>query len=677
MRAESEDEEDDLEEEDGYYNISAGEEATEPPKKMYRGLDGNEEVEDTLDWLHEHGVKPPPDPSIAPENEAEATTQIMSTTHAPPTTTSGTSTILTQPPTVPSATDPVQNRSTELRSTSFSFTSSDKLSKVQHAHSTFMTTDAVVSERVTNGKEDVKSTGISSKSRPTHSSLISDAFTGRNYTVTPPNTLSSTTDRPTPTYTPSSSQNTCKLPKLDPWDPSIRHLLEDVGNDPGCRSGFPPPAFDVNANRLVFTGDVDASDIDFDRVNVESIHRNEDDDNNVNIVDRGNPFDTTDEIKTSKVINDSDFFRLTYRMKTGKENTYYFARVVPQAQAMHESRRVREGMKQQGKTEGLDLNVVMIGLDSVSAASFLRKMPKSLDFLKTSLKTYFISGQTVIGDATTPALTAMLTGSYETDLPEGRQGYDGSAPIDDWPWLMRLYKEHGYITMMAEDDPSMGAFNLRLRGFEQSPANHYARPFWLALEENDERDEKGICSRSTFMVNYTLDYVLSYFSAYPDNLKFSFSFMSYITHARPNLLSFADNDLLRVLRTFVERKYHENTVIVIFGDHGSRNDDIRNHMQGKLEERLPWLSISIPAWVEEKYPDIASAMEHNQHVISSPFDLHATLHHVLTYPKEPQGEKTRSLFTKLNRTRTCSEAGEQKLKRNNLIHENNLKIVKI
>ena len=654
MRAESEDEENDLEEEDENYNISTGGEATDPPKKIYRGLDGNEEVEDTIDWLHEHGVKPPPDPSIAPDNEAEATTQLMGTTHAPPSTTS----------TVPSATEPVQNSYTESTFASFSFTPSDKLSKVQRGHSSFTTTDAVVSERVKNGEEDLKSTGISSKAQPTHSSFISDAFTGRNRTVTPPSTLSRTTRTPTPTYTPSQGQNTCKLPKLNPWDPSIKHLLEDVGNDPGCRSDFPPPAFDVSANRLVLTGEVDASSIDFDQVNVETIHRNDNDDNNVYIFERGNPFDTTDETKTSKVINESDFFRLTYKMKTGAENTYYFARVVPQIHTIHESRRVREDMKQQGKTEGLDLNVVMIGFDSVSAASFLRKMPKSLDFLKTSLKTYFISGQTVIGDATTPALTAMLTGSYETDLPEGRQGFDGSEPIDKWPWLMKLYKEHGYITMMAEDDPSMGAFNLRLRGFEKAPADHYARPFWLALEENDERDEKGICSRSTFMVNYTLDYVLSYFSAYPDNLKFAFSFMSYITHARPNLLSFADNELLRVLRTFVKRKYHENTVIVIFGDHGSRNDDVRNTMQGKLEERLPWLSISIPAWLEEKYPDITSSLEENQHVISSPFDLHATLHHVLTYPKEPQGEKTRSLFIKFKHTRTCSEAGKQKLKRN-------------
>lgn len=662
MRVKREEEEDNFHEQDENYKVSYNAEAIKPLRRIPTRLDDNEEVQDTLDWLHENGVQPPPNSSPDAENEVEVepTNLMKSTKYAPWSTTSKKSPRSSSPArssTTLSSTGPIQANYTESSSSkSLSFTPSEKLSTAQHAP-TGLTT---VSERTQTGDEDVKSTFSSSTvsdAQSSHSSFSPEM----NSTFTSPNEIANTTDAPTPTYSPSRTQNACKLPKLNPWDPSIKHLLDDVGNDPGCRNGFPPPAFDVNANRLVLTGEVDTSSIDFDQVTVETIHRNDDDDNYVHFVNRGNPFDTSEEeIESSKVINESDFFKLTYKMKTGKENTYYFARVAPQPNAMNDSRTVRQTMKQRGRTGYLDLNVVMIGFDSVSTASFLRKMPKSLDVLRASLKTYFISGQTVIGDATTPALTAMLTGAYETDLPEGRQGYDNSAPIDNWPWLMKLYKEHGYVTLMAEDDPSMGAFNLRLKGFEQPPADHYARPFWLALEENSERDEKGLCSRSTFMVNYTLDYLLSYFSAYPDNLKFAFSFMSYITHARPNLLSFADNELLRVLRTFVEKKYHENTVIVIFGDHGSRNDEIRNTMQGKLEERLPWLSISVPAWLEEKYPDITSALEHNQHVISSPFDLHATLHHLLTYPNEPQGEKTQSLFTKLENFRTCTEAGEMK-----------------
>ena len=100
-------------------------------------------------------------------------------------------------------------------------------------------------------------------------------------------------------------------------------------------------------------------------------------------------------------------------------------------------------------------------------------------------------------------------------------------------------------------------------------------------------------------------------------------------------------------------------MIILFGDHGSRNDDVRNTMQGKLEERLPWLSISVPDWLIRKFPHIGLALEHNQHIITSPFDMHATLRHILTYPKEPHGEKTQSLLTQLPHTRTCSDAGKK------------------
>ena len=634
-RSEEEREEPTEDDEDMYFNDNltyqdTGINATEPPKKIHRGLEGDDEVEETLDWLQEHGATPPPDPS--PVTDTEETT-IMDQTSS--------STQSSFPSTAPSS--------------ARSWTSDP--SPVTDAEET-----TTISQASTTTQSSLPRAPQSSTQH--YGAQQNQSSLPFNTDLSSLPTTPSTTGSPTLIYTTSPNVNACKLPNLDPWDPSISHLLKDVGNDPGCRGGYPLPAFDVMGNRLILTGEVNASLIDFSEVNVETIHRDNGDDGYVHYANQGNPFNTSaEEFQPSNVINKSDFFILKYKLTSGKEVTNYLARAVPQQDVIDESSRVRQALKQQRKNEGLGLNVVMLGFDSVSAANFRRKMPKSINFLKRSLKTYFISGQTIIGDGTTPSLTAMLTGMYETEAPEGRQGYENSAPIDKWPWIMTQYKEHGYVTMMGEDDPTMGAFNLRLKGFEDPPAHHYARPFWLALEEKYERDEPGLCSRSTFMVNYTLDYVLSYFAAYPNTPKFAFAFMSYLTHAHPNHLSYADNDIVRLLRTFVDRNYHDNTVIILFGDHGSRNDDVRNTMQGKLEERLPWLSISVPTWLENKYPDITSALEHNQRVISSPFDVHATLRHVLTYPEEPRGEKTQSLFRKLNYTRTCSEAGEKKFAR--------------
>ncbi|PFX29790.1 uncharacterized protein LOC111324377 [Stylophora pistillata] len=661
------------------------EHVTEPPRKIHKGLEGNDEVEDTLDWLNEHGVNTPSSPSYeetALGNQAPDPDKLPSTakplsrskkgikptvsnpvdsrTSESQTNNSHSSPLLTLPSTTQQLKPERVKTPSEHREPS---TKVDDEESATVESSTNQPLDIATAPSSTQPLTTERDKNLDTELNSTFSSvLFTNATTGtqqdHSSPFSTPYTSLSTTGEPTPVYTPTPEQNTCKLPKLDPWDFSIKHLLKDVGNDPGCRNGYPVSAFDVIGNRLVLSGEGDGSSIDFNHVKVHTIHRDQGDDNSVHYENQGNPFkSSTQEYQPSKVINASDFLILDYKLKSGKDITTYLARAVPQQDVIEESKLIREKLNEQGENEGLGINVLLLGIDSVSAANFRRKMPKTLNYLKTALKTYFMSGQTVVGDATTPALTALLTGLYETEPPEGRQGYSNSAPIDKWPWIMKLYRERGYVTMMAEDDPTMGAFNLRLMGFEDPPAHHYMRPFWLALENKRERDEPGLCSRSTFMVNYTLDYILSYFAAYPDTPKFTYSFMSYLAHAHPNHLSYADNDILRLLHTFVERNHHNNTMIVLFGDHGSRNDEVRNTMQGKLEERLPWLSISIPDWLIRKFPPIGSALQHNQGIISSPFDMHATLRHILTYPKGPEGEKTQSLFTPLSVTRTCSDAG--------------------
>ena len=224
---------------------------------------------------------------------------------------------------------------------------------------------------------------------------------------------------------------------------------------------------------------------------------------------------------------------------------------------------------------------------------------------------------------------------------------------------MKDYEQQGYVTLYAEDDPSVSAFNLRLRGFTDSPTHHYMRPFWLSLESENERDEPGRCSKSESMVNHTLKYVESFFDVYPKLRKLAFAFNSYISHAHPNHLSYAEEDLMWFLRTFLDKGYLKDTMLVIMGDHGSRNSEYRGTMQGKLEERLPWFSISLPSDFYQRFsPDLLTNLRANQAIITSSFDVHATLRHLLTYPSLPSGEHTQSLFEKLPHNRTCKDAGE-------------------
>jgi hypothetical protein len=57
---------------------------------------------------------------------------------------------------------------------------------------------------------------------------------------------------------------------------------------------------------------------------------------------------------------------------------------------------------------------------------------------------------------------------------------EGSQYIDGWPWIFQDLEKSGYATLYAEDEPLLGAFQLRLKGWNEQPTNHYMRPFWLA-----------------------------------------------------------------------------------------------------------------------------------------------------------------------------------------------------
>ena len=307
------------------------------------------------------------------------------------------------------------------------------------------------------------------------------------------------------------------------------------------------------------------------------------------------------------------------------------------------------------KRYGLGLNIVMIMFDSTSAAHFERKMPKSKELLKKELTTVFFKGESVVGDGTTDQVSAMLTGKAEDDHPEARRGKPGAKQVDDWPWVFKDYKKHGYATLFSEDDPPLGAFHYRLTGFRDPPTDHYNRIFWMAIQKARSR----YCHGARPVHDMTLRYSESLLKAYPSRPSFSYSLISLLTHDDVNAISYADEDLTQLLRRLDQHSHLNNSIVIIFGDHGFRYSSFRATLQGKLEERLPFLSMTFPKWFPDKYPEVFSNLQHNAKMVTSPFDVHATLKHVLSYPEYPEGITTgQSLFKKIDpSSRTCAKAG--------------------
>ena len=91
------------------------------------------------------------------------------------------------------------------------------------------------------------------------------------------------------------------------------------------------------------------------------------------------------------------------------------------------------------KKPGIPLNVLVLGIDSLSDANAIRKLPEVVKFL-TENNAMFFKGHTIVGDGTTAQLTAMLTGKHIEEQYEARTGKPGAKPLDGWTWIFKQLK---------------------------------------------------------------------------------------------------------------------------------------------------------------------------------------------------------------------------------------------
>lgn len=250
----------------------------------------------------------------------------------------------------------------------------------------------------------------------------------------------------------------------------------------------------------------------------------------------------------------------------------------------------------------------------------------------------------------------------EMELPEVRSSKYNSAMVDDYPLVWKRFQEHGYATLFAEDEPTISTFNLRFNGFQDPPTDHYMRPFWQAvwestLRQNSERFCTGDTAHHRFMLHYLEDFFLQYRNV----SKFAFGFHAELTHAENNPAQYIDDELVSFLQRLRRGKFLEDTVLIVFGDHGARYSKVRHTVQGKLEERLPLMSLVFPQSFRQQHPRLYSNLWANTQRLSTPFDIHETLLDIMNLSRAndpvPKGARSISLLREIPTGRTCSDAG--------------------
>ncbi|KAJ8917607.1 hypothetical protein NQ315_000090 [Exocentrus adspersus] len=310
------------------------------------------------------------------------------------------------------------------------------------------------------------------------------------------------------------------------------------------------------------------------------------------------------------------------------------------------------------------LSLLIIGIDSISRLNFIRALPNTHKYVEEN-QWVPLKGYNKMGDNTFPNVMAILTGFNQSD------SYSICNPkeigkLDSCPMVWYDYRKFGYVTGYAEDEGSINTFNYRKKGFRNPPVDYYFRPYVLATEKlaKVKKDDMTYCTGPETAGERILNVAKNFAITFKDYPNFGFFWMNSFSHNRINSPTGMDNKMRGFLKDIDSSGVTENSIVLFLSDHGIRFGDIRLTETGWLEERLPFIYASFPKWFKEKFPEEFKNFQKNSNRLTSPYDLHMTLKHILilsghNYTMTPSRAcpKCKSLFEEVELERSCEDAG--------------------
>ena len=340
-------------------------------------------------------------------------------------------------------------------------------------------------------------------------------------------------------------------------------------------------------------------------------------------------------------------------------------------EAVEKSKTIFEGKR--------PLKIVLFSIDSMSRSEFARSLPKTKRVME-QLGSLSFNGYGVVADGTTGNLGGILTGWNEVEsgnegcpLFEARRGFKGAKHVDEWPWIMHDAAAAGFITGGHVGDAEViGPFAMRLRGFQKSPFHHDLAPlFYTGFDKTGGGLRDKVChsgeGRFTSTLNFLKQFMKVYHSESVPQLFVSHS--TAIAHDNAAATVPIDGELSKFISDFYSSTDSKDSILILSSDHGQRNffdrTDISQSVTARLEERSPMLHIHFPKWFRKDFPTLFNNARNNENSTLSPFDVYATLRHLVEINGEGNSKTGKigqrkhlgtSILQRLSKNRSCADA---------------------
>ncbi|KAF6037221.1 hypothetical protein EB796_004468 [Bugula neritina] len=318
----------------------------------------------------------------------------------------------------------------------------------------------------------------------------------------------------------------CQIPDVDLWHPSILQYVRNNSPSLACSRIATKPPLTYTEDEMLYINKTNSPFYNGSLLFCEyvEIFRPPNNDFKFDLGHKRVVF-------TENVLVKKEFIKV-YCYSTNNtlmyQNLHAFTPTKPLLRHMKDNLSLRH--KRRGYLE--QLNVLMVGLDSVSRLNFHRQFPKTLKILRSNLKAYEMYGYNKVRDNTFINLTPMFLGKYveETDWNE-----TNNEPFDKYKFAWKRFADAGYHTLFAEDAPSIAIWNFEKEGFHHPPADYYLRPFSLAMASTSSMwTNYKHCFGGRLETDITLEYVYNFIKSRQRAPHFAFTFLTRPTYDSVN-----------------------------------------------------------------------------------------------------------------------------------------------